>query len=114
MSTAHETIASVSHPAPEDLSARVARLERSNSRWKLAAVALFAGGVGLVAGGLAQPDAVDEPEFGYASVGETIYRIDQKGDIEYINVNTGFRSAEGYVSWGKVRLDRSRTLKDKP
>ena len=113
MNTAHESAPSATTRTHEDLSARLARLERSNGRWRMAAVALAACGVGLAAGGLAQPD-LEEPEYGYAAVGETIYRIDQKGDIEYINVNTGFRSAEGYVSWGKVRLDRSRTLKDKP
>lgn len=114
MSTAPETVLNASHSHTDELAARLGRLERSNSRWRLLAVALVAGGVGLVAGGLAQPESESEPEYGYASVGETIYRIDQKGDISYINVSSGFRTAEGYVAWGKIRLDRSRTLKDKP
>jgi hypothetical protein len=98
------------------------RLERSNGRWRGAAVALLAGAVGLVAGGMGQPrhpavpDARDESAMGYqyVTIGESIYRIDKFGQISYLNVGGGFRTAEGYVGWGRVRVDHSRQALDKP
>lgn len=104
---------------------RLQRLERTNARWRAVALAGLAGIMGLLIGGMGQPQQraaakPDESLFGYqyVSVGDTIYRIDKFGDMSYITVGGvgtgGVRSSNGYFNWGRVRIDRERSLSDRP
>ncbi len=115
MSTNHTETA-----APDALDTRLRSLERANARWRGAAVALLAGGVGLLVGGMAQPRNAPPPQdqtqegYQYVAVGESIYRIDKYGRISYLNVVGGLRSADGYYSWGRFKIDPERSLLDRP
>jgi hypothetical protein len=93
---------------------RLARLQTSANRWRTLAVALAAGGIGLLAGGMAQPRPAGPTEYEYVSTGDTIYRIDKFGQMEYINVTSGLRTSQGYIAWGKVDIDASRNLDNRP
>jgi hypothetical protein len=102
---------------------RLLRLEKSNARWRALAIAGLTGAMGLLVGGMVQPQRVaanDETAFGYhyVSVGDTIYRIDKFGAMSYLTVggagSGGVRSANGYLAWGRVRIDRDRPLPDRP
>lgn len=102
---------------------RLLRLEKTNARWRALAIAGLAGALGLLVGGMGQPQRNvpgDESAFGYqyVSVGDTIYRIDKFGAMSYITVggagSGAVRSANGYLSWGRVRFDRERPLPDRP
>jgi hypothetical protein len=104
---------------------RLHRLERTNARWRAGALAGLAGVLGLLIGGMGQPQqrAAAKPDesasgYQYVSVGDTIYRIDKFGDMSYITVGGvgtgGVRSSNGYFNWGRVRIDRERSLSDRP
>lgn len=102
---------------------RLQRLEKTNARWRALAIAGLAGALGLLIGGMGQPQRTvpgDESAFGfqYVSVGDTIYRIDKFGAMSYITVSgtgsSGVRSSNGFLTWGRVRLDRERPLPDRP
>lgn len=101
------------NPTVSDLD-RLARLQTSAARWRTLAIALAAGGVGLLAGGMAQPHIAGPTEYDYVSTGDTIYRIDKHGQMEYINVTSGLRTSRGYIAWGKVDIDASRNLDNRP
>lgn len=113
MENAHDTV----QTAAED---RLYRLEKSNARWRGVTIALLAGALGVILGGLAQPqsapDARDQTPMGYqyVSVNDSIYRIDRYGQISYLNVGDGLRSAEGYYGWGRLKVDPQRRLQDRP
>jgi hypothetical protein len=102
---------------------RLHRLEKTNARWRAGAIAGLAGSLGLLIGGMGQPQRAvpgDQSHrgFQYVSVGDTIYRIDKFGDISYITVGGvgtgGVRSSNGYFNWGRVRIDEERTMSDRP
>jgi hypothetical protein len=88
------------------------RPDRSQAGWKLAAIGFGAGLAGLLVGGMStQPSAHD---YSYVATGDTIYRIDRAGRIEYLRVENGVRSADGYFGWGEVRIDPARRYSPKP
>jgi hypothetical protein len=102
---------------------RLHRLEKSNARWRAGALAGLAGVIGLLIGGMGQPQrpaVQDQSHLGYqyVSVGDTIYRIDKFGEMSYISVGgtgtTGVRSSNGYFTWGRVRFDKERAMSDRP
>ena len=98
----------------ETAHARLRRLERSNTRWRMLAVALGAGGIGLVAGGMAQPRELQADDYRYVATDDTIYRIDPQGRFEYIKFENGVRSTLGYFDWGRVRIDPERRYSPRP
>lgn len=94
---------------------RLHRLEKTNARWRAGAIAGLAGSIGLLIGGMGQPQQTGEQRpYGYVAIGDTIYSIDQRGNIGYINLGGAPRTAEGYFSWGRVKIDRARELIDRP
>lgn len=109
--------------ATTTVESRLHRLEITNARWRAGALAGLAGVLGLLIGGMGQPQrpaAQDQSHQGYqyVSVGDTIYRIDKFGEMSYITVggtgSTGVRSSNGYFTWGRVRLDKERAMSDRP
>ncbi|MCC5822176.1 MAG: hypothetical protein LAT64_14075 [Phycisphaerales bacterium] len=105
---------------PHTVEDRLQRLEKSNARWRGLIIALLAGSLGVILGGMAQPrerpDVLDQSHMGYqyVSVGDLIYRIDKFGEISYLNVGDGLRTANGYYGWGRLKVDPQRRLQDRP
>lgn len=102
--------------ADENIQARLARLERANTRWKTLAIAGLAAGIGLVAGGMnrqpSRPNALDY--YRYVATDDTIYRIDRTGRFEYIKFENGQRTPEGYFDWGQTKVDTRYTYPTRP
>ncbi|MFK7885123.1 MAG: hypothetical protein AB8F26_13180 [Phycisphaerales bacterium] len=92
--------------------ARLIKLERSNARWRAAALAGLAGAIGLVVGGMGQPNS--RTDYDYVATNDSIFRIDGAGNIETIKIDNGRRSPDGYYDWGQVRIDRSRPNPPRP
>lgn len=103
---------SVSPTQSDSIDRRLSRLERSNARWRAAAIAALAGGIGLLIGGAGQPRAGQG--YQYMATDDTIYRVTQDGRFEYIKFENGFRSPDGYFNWGQVRIDNNRRYTTKP
>lgn len=99
------------NPSPT-IEHRLARLERSNARWRGLAIAGVAGVVGILIGGAGH--SRDSDDFEYVATDNTIYRVDERGRFEYIRFEDGFRSPEGYFNWGEIRIDGSRRYSTKP
>lgn len=97
--------------AAPSLSDRLTRLERSNARWRLGFVAVAAGLGGVLIGGMGQPRQTD---YDYVATDDTIYRVDEQGRFSYIKFENGWKSADGYFSWGEVRVDPNRRYENKP
>lgn len=113
------TAAEPSDPVLQQQSAvvsRLERLERSNARWRAAMLALVAALGGLAVGGMGgQPGATGVTGgYEYVATDNTIYRIDGVGRIDYIRLEDGVKSAEGYFGWGPVRIDPARSYSPKP
>ena len=94
-------------PAPSDpIESRLRRLERTNARWRAAAIAGLAGAIGVLIGGMGnQPLAPSD--YQYMTTDDTIYRMDRAGNFEYIKFENGRRSANGYFTWGPVQIDKA-------
>ncbi|RMH30778.1 MAG: hypothetical protein D6692_01170 [Planctomycetota bacterium] len=97
--------------AAASISDRLTRLERSNARWRLGFVAVAAGLGGVLIGGMVQPRQTD---YDYVATDDTIYRVDEQGRFSYIKFENGWKSADGYFSWGEVRMDPNRRYETKP
>ncbi len=92
---------------------QLAQLQRTNARLRTALVGAVALGVGLMLGGFAQQD--DDGIEAYVATDGTIYRLYESGAIQYLRVeNDPPRSSDGIYTWGNIRMDRSRTLRDRP
>lgn len=102
---------------------RLAALERSASRWRLAAVGSITLLAGLLIGGMGtstannatQPNTTDpKAVVGYAGTDDTIYRMHHDGSITYIKVPAGERTSKGYFTWGDVKIDHNYKSRDLP
>lgn len=110
-------------PNEQAVNNRLASLERSSNRWRLAAVGSITLLAGLLIGGMgqsniqlpAQPEETDpKAVVGYAGTSDTIYRIHHDGSITYLKVPKGDRTAKGYFTWGDVKIDRNYKSRDLP
>ncbi len=98
---------------------RLAALERSNSRWRLAAISSIALFAGLLIGGMgtnnSQPDASDpKAVVGFAGTAEQVFRLHEDGSMTYLRIPKGERSADGYFNWGDIKIDKSRKSQTLP
>ena len=57
-------------------------------------------------------DSIDPDEL--VATEDTIYRISPNGAISYLKIDGGRRSANGYFGWGRVRIDGTYKLPDRP
>ena len=96
---------------------RLAVLERSNNRWRLAAIGASALLAGFFIGGMGQPakpaEYTPKDVVGVAGTDEQIFRIHRDGSITYIKVQNGQRTANGLFDWGDVLIDHKYTNIDK-
>ena len=98
---------------------RLSALERSASRWRLAAISSITLFAGVLIGGMgassAQPET-DDPKavVGVAGTAERIIRVHQDGSITYIRIPKGEHSAQGFFDWGDVQIDHSRKSRTIP
>jgi hypothetical protein len=108
----------------------VLELQRSASRWRLAAVTSTALLVGIGIGGMnssnslasntqlnnAQPATPSDPKavVDYAATAERIFRFHADGSMTYLRIPRGERTSNGYFNWGDVRIDESRKSQDLP
>lgn len=90
---------------------RLDSLERSSNRWRIAAITILAGGVGLLVGGLTERSL---PVYDYAASNTTLYRFGPDGSIEYMKVEEGVHTSEGYLYWGEMRVNDDRRYPPKP
>jgi zinc transporter ZupT len=80
----------------EGLADRIHRLEESRSRWRLAALCILSGAVGVVVGGMAaepsrpmlQAMVLDKGN-NSGAFASTFYAVDAKGSIQYLDTRTG-------------------------
>ncbi len=101
---------------------RLATLERSASRWRLAAVGSITLMAGLLIGGMTnQPNQPNQPSTtdpkavtNYIGTSDTIYRIHHDRSITYLKVPKGERTSNGYFSWGDVNIDHNYKSRDLP
>ena len=109
-------------PIEQAVENRLATLERSASRWRIAAVGsitLFAGlligGMGTSTTNTAQPSPTDPKAIvGIAGSSDTIYRIHHDGSLSYLKVPKGERTAHGFFTWGDVKIDHNYKSRDLP
>ncbi|MBO6512925.1 MAG: hypothetical protein JJ974_03025 [Phycisphaerales bacterium] len=95
-----------------DLSARMARLEKSNARLKLAVVGAVMLGAGMALGGLTLKD---DPVIAYTATDDTMYRVFKSGKMQYLRLQDNpARTVHGVMNWGDFRIDKNMTLPDKP
>ncbi|MGV6814191.1 MAG: hypothetical protein ACWA5W_04170 [Phycisphaerales bacterium] len=97
----------------EHIDHRLAALERSASRWRLAAISAGTLFAGVLIGGMGsantQPAAANPKSVvGVTSVGDRIFRVHQDGSMPAIRIIGGERSMHGYFDWGKVKIDQER------
>lgn len=95
---------------------RLAALERSSNRWRLAAISSIALIAGVLIGGMGnQPDTTDpKAVVGFAGTAERLFRLHEDGSMTYLRIPKGERSAKGYFNWGDVRIDTSRKSQNLP
>ena len=98
------------NPIVQSTETRLASLERSAGRWRLAALTSIALMGGLLIGGMGnQPNTADpKAVVGVAGTAERIIRLHQDGSITYLRIPKGERTAKGYFNWGDIRIDESR------
>ncbi|PCI08514.1 hypothetical protein COB72_08090 [bacterium] len=109
-------------PNEQAVNNRLASLERSSNRWRLAAVGSITLLAGLLIGGMgtnstldAQPQK-DDPKaiIDYVGTSDTIYRIHNDGSITYLKIPKGERTAQGYFGWGNIKIDKNYKSRDLP
>lgn len=95
-----------------DLSARMARLERSNARLKFGLVGASMLVVGMALGGLALKD---DPIIAYTTSDDTMYRVFKSGKMQYLRLeNDPPHTTSGLFNWGEIRIDKNMNLTHKP
>lgn len=95
-----------------ELCARMARLEKSNARLKFGLAGASMLVVGMALGGLAMKD---DPIVAYTTTDDTMYRVYESGNIEYLRLENGPpRTVEGVFDWGVVKIDDRFKLEDRP
>jgi len=98
---------------------RLSALERSSARWRVAAISSIALFAGVLIGGMGtssnQPNTTDPKAIvGVAGTADAIYRVHQDGSMTYLRIPKGERTAEGYYSWGDIKIDSTRKSRDLP
>lgn len=98
---------------------RLSTLERSASRWRLAAISSIALLAGIFVGGMGnnmtQPDNTNpKAVVGIAGTADAIYRVHRDGSLTYLRIPKGERTGNGYFNWGDIKIDKSRKSRDLP